>query len=178
DLRKEKKNVVDAFQRFHDVVPNLPIVAIISADDEAIAQRMLMQGAQECLSKDELDEKRLTKSIIRAVARHRYANLQRSKEKIDLEKALQQFRMVFDNAPLMIWFKDVDNRILLCNRAVAESLKLPVEQIEGRLTREFYPREADKYYSDDLDVIESGQPKLGIIERVRTGGGEILVETS
>jgi NtrC-family two-component system sensor histidine kinase KinB len=53
-----------------------------------------------------------------------------------------------------------------------------VEQIEGKLTSEIYPQEAEEYYSDDLDVIESGQPKLGIVEQLQIREEKILVETS
>ncbi|MBL8072438.1 MAG: PAS domain-containing protein, partial [Nitrospira sp.] len=57
-------------------------------------------------------------------------------------------------------------------RRAAESIKKTVAEIEGRSTDEFYPEEAERYHQDDLAVIVSGRPKLGIIEPYQTGAGE------
>ncbi len=37
---------------------------------------------------------------------------------------------------------------------------------------EFYPDEAERYHQDDLEVIVSGRPKLGIIEPYQAGSGK------
>jgi PAS domain S-box-containing protein len=72
----------------------------------------------------------------------------------------------------MVWLKDRNNRILRCNRLAAESAGRTVADMESQQTSEFYPEEADKYWKDDLEVIESGGPKLGIIERYQISGGQ------
>ena len=64
----------------------------------------------------------------------------------------------------MIWFKDRDNRILRCNRAAAQTLGLRVEDVQGKRAEELYPEEAEAYLKEDREVIESGRPKLGVIE--------------
>jgi PAS domain S-box-containing protein len=73
-------------------------------------------------------------------------------------------QMIFDAVPAMIWYKDTRNRILHVNQEAARSIGLPVEHIEGRFTEEFFPEDASKYHRDDLEVIATGRPKLGIIE--------------
>ncbi|MEP6887089.1 MAG: PAS domain-containing protein [Nitrospirales bacterium] len=73
-------------------------------------------------------------------------------------------QMIFDAVPAMIWYKDVHNLILRVNQEAARSIGLPVEHIEGRFTEEFFPDDAAKYHRDDLEVIATGRPKLGIIE--------------
>jgi PAS domain S-box-containing protein len=72
----------------------------------------------------------------------------------------------------MVWYKDPHNRILRANRRAAESINRTVAEVEGRLTAEFYPEEADKYHRDDLEVIASREAKLGIVELYRLGTGE------
>jgi len=47
-----------------------------------------------------------------------------------------------------------------------------VAEVEGQSTYDLYPDEAEKYHQDDLEVIVSGQPKLGIVEPYETGTGE------
>jgi PAS domain S-box-containing protein len=79
---------------------------------------------------------------------------------------------LLDLIPAMVWYKDDRNRILRANRLAAQSIGKTVEEVEGRSTYDLYPEEADKYHQDDLEVIRSGQPKLGIVERYQTGTGE------
>lgn len=87
--------------------------------------------------------------------------------------ALQQEQaLILDHVPALIWYKDTANLLLRVNTAVARLLGLPKEQIEGRHTSEFYPEEADRYYQDDLIVIQTGEPRLGIVEPQRLPSGE------
>lgn len=74
--------------------------------------------------------------------------------------------------PAMVWYKDTHNRIVRANRRAAESINKTVAEVEGQSTYDLYPEEAEKYYQDDLEVITSGQPKLGIVELYRTASGE------
>lgn len=84
----------------------------------------------------------------------------------------EEMRVIFDAAPTMIWYKDWDNRILRVNRLGAETRGLSVAEMEGQPTEAFYPDEAAQYHADDLEVMRSGRPKLGILERHETAGGE------
>jgi PAS domain S-box-containing protein len=88
-----------------------------------------------------------------------------------LQQQIEQ-QVLLDLIPAMVWYKDADNRILRANRRAADSINKTVADIEGRSTAEFYPDEAEKYHRDDLEVIASRQPKLGIVELYRTGSGE------
>lgn len=79
---------------------------------------------------------------------------------------------LLDLIPGMVWYKDTTNRILRANQLAAQSLNKTVAEIEGQSTYDLYPEEAEKYYLDDLEVIQSGRPKLGIIELYQMGNGE------
>jgi PAS domain S-box-containing protein len=81
-------------------------------------------------------------------------------------------QVIFDSVPAMIWFKDTQNRILRLNQAAAEAMGLPAEEIEGKSVYELNPDEADDYYQDDLEVIDSGAPKLGVTEPLVAASGE------
>lgn len=93
---------------------------------------------------------------------------------IDVEARRRQIEQqaILDSVPAMIWYKDRQNRILRCNRPAAESMGITVEQMEGRSTEEFYPADAEKYHRDDLEVIDRGEPKLGIVEPYRLPDGQ------
>jgi PAS domain S-box-containing protein len=79
---------------------------------------------------------------------------------------------LLDLIPAMVWYKDGENRILRANKRAAASINKSVKEVEGQSTYDLYPEDAAKYHRDDLEVIASGQPKLGIIEPYRVGSGE------
>ena len=94
------------------------------------------------------------------------------------ERQRTELQVLFDLIPAMIWFKDTRNGILRVNQRAAEATGKPVDFIEGKPMREIYPAEADAYFADDLEVITSGVPKLGIVERLRSlEGTEYWIQT-
>lgn len=91
---------------------------------------------------------------------------------IELNEHQLQLRTILDAAPIYIWHKDNKNTILRCNKMAAESRGVSVQEMEGQPVRTFYPEEADDYFQDDLDVMQSGQAKLGIVEHLQTASGD------
>jgi PAS domain S-box-containing protein len=85
----------------------------------------------------------------------------------DLQRRQTELQVLFDLMPAMIWFKDTQNTILRVNQRVAKATGKLVEEIEGKSMSEVYPQEAAKCHKDDLEVIHSRMPKLGIIEILR-----------
>jgi len=83
-----------------------------------------------------------------------------------------ELRVILDSVPAFIWYKDRENRILRANRPAAESMGLSVGAIEGASTYDLYPDDAARYHRDDLEVIHSGNPKLGIVEPLQTASGQ------
>jgi PAS domain S-box-containing protein len=81
-------------------------------------------------------------------------------------------QVLMDLIPAMVWYKNDHNEIMRANRLAAESINRTPEQVEGRSTYELYPDEAEQYYRDDLEVLRSGQSKLGIEELYQTSSGE------
>ncbi len=89
-----------------------------------------------------------------------------------------ELQALFDLMPAMVWFKDTANGVLRVNQRAANATGKPVEEIEGRSMHDLYPQEAAKYYADDLEVIQSRAPKLGIIEKLRGADNrELWVQT-
>ncbi len=81
-----------------------------------------------------------------------------------LQRQQSELRVLFDLMPAMIWFKDTGNKILRVNQRVAEAAGKPRSEIEGKPFVEIYPEQTERYYADDLEVIQSGLPKLGYVE--------------
>ena len=90
-----------------------------------------------------------------------------------LRRQNAELRALFDLMPAMVWFKDTKNNHLRVNQRVADAAGRRVEEIEGRSCEEIYPREAARYYADDLVVIESRKPRLGIVEPISDPSGAV-----
>lgn len=91
--------------------------------------------------------------------------LERRRAGTVLERQRLEQELILDSVPAMIWFKDDANRVLRVNRAAAEWYGKPRSEIEGRLADELFPKRAGEYRKDDLAVIASGRPRLGLIEQ-------------
>lgn len=90
-----------------------------------------------------------------------------------------QFEAILDHMPGMIYYKDRENRFIRVNKMVAEENGLPKEALEGQHLSALYPLElAEGYYQDDLAVINSGQSRLNIVEKLTTKKGLRWVNTS
>jgi PAS domain S-box-containing protein len=98
----------------------------------------------------------------------------RKRDETALRRMSEELRTIIDNAPAMIWYKDTKNNFVRVNPAGARAFGKTKEQIEGRNAAELFPDHAEKYYQDDLEVIRSGRPKLGIIEQLPTARGETI----
>ena len=90
----------------------------------------------------------------------------------ELRRLYAEQQTIFNSVPAMIWYKDTKNNFVRVNRAVALAVGKPLEAIEGKSAYDVFPDEAEHYYQDDLEVINSGQPKLGILEEMGTASGE------
>jgi PAS domain S-box-containing protein len=108
----------------------------------------------------------------------RQANSALVREVAERLRAEDELRVLFDLVPAMICFKDTENRFLRVNKRLAQATGKSVEEIEGKLALEIYPKDAARYYADDMEVIHSGAPKLGIVETLQgLGCQESWVQT-
>ncbi len=102
----------------------------------------------------------------------------RKRSEQEIVRQREENQTILDAIPGLVFYKDAHNRILRVNRAVCEALGLPAEKIEGVHSSELFPEDYQAFYEDDLAVINSGQPKLGYIERVgQSEGGDRWVRT-
>ncbi|HAJ33181.1 MAG TPA: hypothetical protein DCK79_07385 [Candidatus Atribacteria bacterium] len=103
-------------------------------------------------------------------------NIELDEERIQAEEnvktAKDELQMIMDSVPALIFYKDIEGRIIRANKALANSLKMSIEDIVGKATEELFPREqAEKMRKDSREVILSGKPKRDIIQPYTTPDG-------
>ncbi len=95
-------------------------------------------------------------------------------EQIKTELALryehEQYETIFHSAPLSIIYKDKENRLIRANHYAAYQMGINLKELPGMSMYEIMPEHAKEYHTSDLEVISTGKPKLGLIEK-HSGGG-------
>ncbi len=99
---------------------------------------------------------------------------ERRRAELSLKNRSDQLQLILDTVPATIWFKDGNNRFLRVNRATCEMMGMPATMIEGKPADEVFPHHlAEKYFQDDLEVMNSGRARMGIEEEYVNGRGEV-----
>jgi len=91
----------------------------------------------------------------------------------ELKQQKEEFEMIFNLVPAQIWYKDTHNSFIRVNRQVCNDIGLTENEITGHTAEEIFPSFAQKYLDDDLEVFNSGIPKLDIIEQINTCAGKL-----
>ena len=117
-----------------------------------------------------IDRERVLFSIVRDITERKQA------EQLILRE-LGELETIMDIAPVMVFYKDRGNRIVRVNRARAEISGLTREEMEGKSAFDIFPHQAEGYWKEDLEVMNSGKPKRGIVERIETPKGPRWVRT-
>ena len=83
--------------------------------------------------------------------------------------SMPEHQVIFDSSPIWIFYKDKKNCFLKVNQAFANAVGLPKEKLEGRSCFELFSKDqADSFWRDDLEVIESGKSKKNIVETINS----------
>lgn len=96
----------------------------------------------------------------------------------EAEEALQEerhlMRLLIDNVPLNIYFKDRESRFTLVNQSIVKWLgKEQPEDLLGKTDHDFFEAEhADQARRDELKIMETGEPIVGYLELETTLEGE------
>ncbi len=90
-----------------------------------------------------------------------------------LRRSEERLRQIIDLVPHFVFAKDIDGRFLLVNQAVAEVYGTTVEELTGKTDADFAQsdEEVRHFRADDLEVIQSGRPKLIREERITDSTG-------
>ena len=82
-------------------------------------------------------------------------------------------RLLMDTIPDRIYFKDLQSRFVRNNAAHARSFGATPEQCIGKSDFDFFSREhAERALADEQQIIRSGQPVIGKVERLTMRDGK------
>ena len=97
-------------------------------------------------------------------------NLKKSQKKYKLLS--EELELILDHIIGPVFYKDTKNRFIWVNKYITDAYKMKREDLIGKNLFELYPEEvAQTYWDYDLEVINSGKPKLNIEEMWDTVDG-------
>ena len=90
----------------------------------------------------------------------------------NVKNAKDELQIILDSVPALIFYKDIEGRIIRANKPLADSLQVPVKDIIGKTAEELFPREeVENIIKGDKGVILSGKAKRNIIHPYTTPDG-------
>ncbi len=89
----------------------------------------------------------------------------------NLRQSEEQYRLLFENAGVLVSVYDREGTCLLVNESEADCFGVSPRDLAGKSIHELHPEAAGEYVRSILEVVDSGQPKL-IEDLVTFPGGE------
>ena len=167
DLSLPDSPMPDTFKRAHAAAPEVPIIVMSGLDDERFAMQTVQEGAQDYLVKAQVEPRLLVHAMRYAIER------KRAEEALAQERDL--FHTLLDNLPDRIFFKDAQSCFTRINQALTDHFKIdhPREAV-GRTDHDFFSAEhADTALKDEKQIMASGEPVLGKVERETLPDGSV-----
>lgn len=146
------------------MIPKTAIIVLTGVADQEMGINAVGQGAQDYLVKGDLNRGGLWRSVVYALERKKGAKI------LDAQK--QDYLIIFDSFPGMIFYLDAQNIVVRANRGAAQILEMPVQTLIGRNFHDLFPEGAAVLGSiDAARIIADGQPRLGVLETFLTPRG-------
>ncbi|MGE4267688.1 MAG: ATP-binding protein [Deferribacterales bacterium] len=95
----------------------------------------------------------------------------------ELSKQKAELALILDSIPMIIFMKDINNRILSGNMEAAKKMDIPSEELAGRNVSDLFPELSEDLYENDTKVITSKKPLLGVIQNYKLEDRTIVVKT-
>ena len=148
-----------------------------------VTERHLAQEAlQRSHAELEARVRERTDALARANAALQRENEERRRAEEDARASGEMLRLVVDNIPQLIFWKDAQSVYVGCNRNFARAAGFDQpEEIVGKTDYDLpqWVREADAACAADQHIVQTDTPQLHVIEtRHRAGGGLTWVETN
>lgn len=164
-------NGLDALEIVREMAPDIPFVFFSGTLGEESAIDAVRSGAADYVVKDRLQ--RLPMSVRRVL---REAEERRTRHQVEAALAQEQYllRLMMENLPDHVYFKDLQSAFISVSRSKARSHNLEPEQIKGKSDFDlFSPDHAHKAFQDEQRIIRTGQSILDMEERVTWPDGSV-----
>ena len=158
---------VETFTKVHEASPHVAIVPLASPAEEALAASTMQMGAQDYLLLPELTGPLLAKTIRNAIARHSIRK--------EHQRSVHLLKVLMDNIPDAIYFKDTASRFMMINKALARRFGLADPHLAaGKSDADFFaPPHAEQALADEQRILQTSEPLVGAEEKETWPDGRV-----
>ena len=115
----------------------------------------------------------------RDVTESKLAQLALAESELKYKILSGQLDAIIDHIPGLVFYKDKENHFIHVNKNLADAHNKTKAELEGASLNDLYPKaDSEKYYEDDLFVINSGIARINIEEPWETEKGLSWVSSS
>jgi diguanylate cyclase (GGDEF)-like protein/PAS domain S-box-containing protein len=171
DLDFPEAELRDAMRRLHAAAPHVPLLALMGADDQALASQALEQGAQDCLVMSSLKARGLQRAIRHAAARKHMEQA--------LFSEVQRAQVALGCVGYALICVDVEGRVTSLNEVAQTLTGWSAKEARGRPLAEVFEKRRERSDRTASIAHEGEPPPLradGIL--VRRDGTETPIEDS
>jgi PAS domain S-box-containing protein len=164
-------NGLDALDIVRDIAPDTPFVFFSGTLGEESAIDAVRSGAADYVIKDRVQ--RLPMSVRRVL---REAKERRERHRVEEALAQEQslLRLLMENLPDHVYFKDLQSAFISVSRSKARSHGLEPEQMKGRSDFEIFgPKHARRAFEDEQRIIRTGEPMIDVEEQITWPDGSV-----
>ena len=139
---------------WHDITEWVKVRETLQKAHDELEQRVEERTAELVVAneqlKGEIEERKRAEQAFRE-SQEKYKSLS------------NELEMILDHIPALIFYKDTENNFIRVNKYVADTYKMAKKDLEGKNMFELGPKEdAQRYWAEDLEVIESRKPKINM----------------
>jgi PAS domain S-box-containing protein len=163
DYRLPGFDGLEALRLTRERAPHIPFIFYSGTLGEERAIEAVRAGAADYVVKDRMQ--RLPVAVQRVL---RDAADQRARARAEEALAQEQYllRMLMDNVPDHVYFKDAQSRFIAVSRSLAQRHGREPAELKGRSDAElFRPEHARRVRADEERIMQTGQPLLDHVEQ-------------
>lgn len=178
DLNLPDTHGAHTVERLRAAAPELPLVVLTGTHDLDLIARILGQGAQDYVLKQDADGPLLAKAIFYAIERHRVrVELDRStRERLENEARIRDQAALIDAARDAILVVDLDGKVRFWNKGAERNYGWSSDEVVGRNVREFLYLDAARAHEAWSELASAGVWS-GEIRKATRHGKEVLTDT-
>ena len=165
DLTLPDARGTEALIRLQAHASRVPIIVQTGLDDDDLAVKAMQLGAQDYIPKGKPDGRLLVRRIRQAIERTRTAR--------DLADQRRRLDALLENIPDRVYFKNREGAFIQVNPALARLYGFEdPSQVVGKTDADIFTSEhASQARADEDDVLRSGKPIIGKMEKETFSGG-------
>jgi|GEM_PF-1594338 len=97
----------------------------------------------------------------------------RKKTEEELKQKTEQQQVLLSSIPVFVYYKNTESKLITANKAFAEMVNVPIDQLVGKTAYDLFPKEqAEHFHIDDKSVMESGKSAMNIEEEFTDAKGK------